>query len=146
MLVLTPSGLKGRGVFEWAEGKLTSRQISYGPFQASADTANLEIKSLDGKGIAFDSKNIDGELDFDAQNGHFKANSESATTTLPLDQYRTSMNEFTWDMKAKTIEFKADEKKPGNFVSIDPDQDTLSFVGKTASLRPGNQPPENRRR
>jgi len=132
VLVLTPTGLKGRGEFEWAEGKLTSKQISYGPFQASADTANLEIKSLDGKGIAFDSKNIDGELDFDAQTGLFKANSESATTTLPLDQYRTSMNEFTWDMKAKTIEFKADEKKPGNFVSIDPDQDTLSFLGKTA--------------
>ncbi|MBL7779812.1 MAG: hypothetical protein JNM22_01260 [Saprospiraceae bacterium] len=132
VLVLTPSGLKGRGVFEWSEGKLTSKQISYGPFQASADTANLEIKSLDGKGIAFDSKNIDGELDFDAQTGIFKANSEVATTTLPLDQYRTSMNEFTWDMKGKTIEFKADEKKPGNFVSIDPDQDTLAFQGKTA--------------
>jgi hypothetical protein len=132
VLVLTPTGLKGRGEFEWAEGKLSARQISYGPFQASSDTANLEIKSLDGKGIAFDSKNVDGELDFDAQTGSFKANSESANTTLPLDQYRTSMNEFYWDMKAKTIEFKADAKKPGNFVSIDPEQDTLSFVGKTA--------------
>ncbi|MBN8681035.1 MAG: hypothetical protein J0L99_00210 [Chitinophagales bacterium] len=131
-LILTPSGLKGSGVFEWAEGRLSSKLISYGPFQASADTANLEIKSLGGEEIAFDSKNVDGELDFDAQNGYFKANSESATTTLPLDQYRTSMNEFTWDMKAKTITFKADEKKPGNFVSIDPDQDTLAFQGKTA--------------
>ena len=131
-LILTPSGLKGRGEFEWAEGKLTSKIISYGPFQASADTANLEIKSLDGKGIAFDSKNVDGELDFDKQSGFFKANSESANTTLPLDQYRTSMNEFTWDMREKTITFKADEKKPGVFVSIDPDQDTLSFTGKTA--------------
>ena len=45
VLVLTPTGLKARGEFEWAEGKLTSREISYGPFQASADTANLEIKS-----------------------------------------------------------------------------------------------------
>lgn len=131
-LILTPSGLKGKGVFEWTEGKLTSKLISYGPFQASADTADLQIKSLDGKGIAFDSRNIDGELDFDKQTGHFKANTESATTTLPLDQYRTSMNEFTWDMQKKTIKFKADPKKPGNFVSIDPDQDTLSFQGKTA--------------
>lgn len=131
-LILTPTGLKGRGVFEWSEGKLTSKLISYGPFQASADTADLEIKSLDGKGIAFDSRNIDGELDFDAQNGQFKANSENANTTLPLDQYRTSMNEFTWDMREKTIKFKADPNKPGVFVSIDPDQDTLMFKGKTA--------------
>lgn len=132
MLILTPSGLKGRGEFEWAGGKLTSKIISYGPFQASADTADLQIKALDGTGIAFDSRNVDGELDFDAQSGHFKANLETATTTLPLDQYKTSMNEFTWDMKAQTIKFKSDEKKPGAFVSIDPGRDSLSFTGKTA--------------
>ena len=132
VLVLTPSGLKGQGEFEWAGGKMTSRILEYAPFKASSDTANLEIKSLDGQGIVFDSRNVDGELDFDAQNGHFKANSESATTTLPLDQYSTSMNEFTWDMRAQTITFKADPKKPGVFVSIDPDQDTLAFQGKTA--------------
>ena len=132
VLILTPSGLKGRGEFEWAEGKLTSKIISYGPFQASVDTGNLEIKSLDQNGIALDSRNVDGDLDFDAQKGLFKANLQTASTTLPLDKYRTSMNEFTWDMKGKTIEFKADPKKPGSFVSIDPAQDTLSFEGKTA--------------
>ena len=131
-LILTPSGLKGRGEFEWAEGKLTSKIISYGPFQASVDTGNLEIKSLDQNGIALDSRNVDGDLDFDAQKGQFKANSQTASTTLPLDKYRTSMNEFTWDMKAKTIQFKADPNKPGRFVSIDPAQDTLAFEGKTA--------------
>lgn len=131
-LILTPSGLKGRGEFEWAEGKLTSKIISYGPFQASVDTGNLEIKSLDGKAIAFDSRNVNGKLDFDEKNGHFKANSEDANTTLPYDQYRTSMNEFTWDMRKQTIEFKADPKKPGSFVSIDKKQDSLNFTGKTA--------------
>jgi len=132
ILILTPSGLKGNGEFEWAEGKLTSNIISYGPFQASADTGNLEIKSLDQKGIALDSRNVDGDLDFDKQKGQFKANLLTANTFLPLDQYKTSMNEFTWDMKAKTIEFKADPNKPGRFVSTDPKQDTLAFEGKTA--------------
>ena len=132
ILILTPSGLKGNGEFEWLEGKLTSKIISYGPFQASVDTGNLEIKSLDQKGMALDSRNVDGDLDFDKQKGQFKANLQTANTTLPLDQYRTSMNEFTWDMKGKTIEFKADPNKPGSFVSIDPKQDTLSFEGKTA--------------
>lgn len=131
-LILTPSGLKSRGEFEWAEGKLTSKIISYGPFQASVDTGNLEIKSLDQKGIALDSRNVDGDLDFDTQQGQFKANSLSANTLLPLDQYRTSMNEFAWDMKAKTIKFKSDPTKPGRFVSTDPSRDTLSFEGKTA--------------
>ncbi|MFN0013119.1 MAG: hypothetical protein ACKVU2_01105, partial [Saprospiraceae bacterium] len=46
VLVLTPSGLKGRGIFEWFGGKLTSQVISYGPFQAKSDTADLQIKAL----------------------------------------------------------------------------------------------------
>ena len=132
VLVLTPSGLKGRGVFEWFGGKLTSKIIEYGPFQASSDTADLQIKALNGEDIVFDSRNVDGELDFDKQIGNFKANTADAATTLPLNQYRTSMNEFTWDMKAQTVTFKSDEKKPGDFVSIDEDQDTLRFQGKTA--------------
>lgn len=132
VLVLTPSGLKGRGEFEWFGGKLTSKLIEYGPFQASSDTADLQIKALNGEDIVFDSRNVDGELDFDKQTGNFKANTADAATTLPLNQYRTSMNEFTWDMKAQTVTFKSDETKPGDFVSIDPNQDTLRFQGKTA--------------
>ncbi len=132
-LILTPSGLKGKGVFEWAQGKLTSRLISYGPFMAAADTANLEIKSIDGTGaLALETKNADGELDFDRQRGQFKANSAIANTTLPRDQYITSMNEFDWDMKEQVINFKADPNKPGLFISIDPNRDSLRFEGKTA--------------
>lgn len=132
VLVLTPSGLKGRGDFEWFGGKLTSNVISYGPFQASSDSADLQIKALSGEDVVFDSRNVRGELDFDKQTGDFKANTADANTTLPLNRYRTSMNEFSWDMKGQTVTFKSDEREPGNFVSIDPKQDTLQFKGKTA--------------
>lgn len=132
VLVLTPSGLKGRGEFDWFGGRLTARVISYGPFQASSDTADLQIKALDGQGIVFDSRNVRGELDFDRQLGEFKANTADANTDLPLNRYRTSMNEFTWDMKGQTVTFKSDEREPGYFVSTDPKQDTLNFRGKTA--------------
>ncbi len=132
VLVLTPSGLKGRGEFDWFGGRLTARVISYGPFQASSDTADLQIKALDGQGIVFDSRNVRGELDFDRQLGDFKANTADANTDLPLNRYRTSMNEFTWDMKAQTVTFKSHEREPGYFVSTDPKQDTLNFRGKTA--------------
>ncbi len=131
-LILTPSGLKGKGVFEWAGGRLTSKLIAYGPFQAKADTADLQIKALQGNDIAFDSRNVRGELDFDAQKGHFKANADTASTTLPLDKYKTSMNEFTWGMAAQTIDFKSKEGQLGNFMSIDPGQDSLFFRGQTA--------------
>lgn len=131
-LILTPSGLKGRGVFEWAEGRMTSKLIAYGPFRADADTADFQIKALNGSDIAFDTRNVDGELDFDAKKGEFKSNSEAGNTTLPYDKYVTSMNEFTWDMAAQSITFKSDPTRPGTFLSIDPEQDSLFFTGKTA--------------
>ncbi|MBK8556575.1 MAG: hypothetical protein IPL65_12770 [Lewinellaceae bacterium] len=132
VLVLTPSGLKGQGIFDWTEGRMSSKLISYGPFQASADTADLQIKALQRDDIVFDSKNVNGQLDFDVLKGDFKANTAESNTTLPLNKYRTSMNEFSWDMKGQTITFKSDPNNPANFVSIDPEQDTLQFKGKTA--------------
>ncbi len=131
-LILTPTGLKGKGVFEWVQGKLTSRLISYGPFQASVDTGDIQIKSITVAGIALESKNVDGELDFDKQQAQFKANTANANTALPLDQYVTSMNEFDWDMKQQIINFKADPNKPAVFISTDPNRDSLRFTGKTA--------------
>jgi hypothetical protein len=133
ILILTPTGLKANGVFDWAGGRLQSRLIAYGPFQASADTANMQIKAIGGaEGIALESKNVDADLDFDAKTGKFKANSASANTTLPFNQYRTSMNEFDWDMAAQTILFKADPNKPGVFESTDPDRDSLRYTGTSA--------------
>jgi hypothetical protein len=131
-LVLTPEGLKGKGTFEWEGGRLDAKLISYGPFQANSDTADFKIKILGGAEIAFDTRNVNAKLDFDTQAGNFKANSDSASTTLPYDKYITSINEFTWDMKAQTIDFKSAKDKLGEFVSIDPAQDSLEFKGKSA--------------
>jgi hypothetical protein len=132
LFILTPSGLKGKGEFEWAEGKLNSRLISYGPFHALADTANLQIKSVDGTGNALESKNVNAAIDFDLQTGRFKSNSQKTATTLPIDQYQTSMNEFTWDLREKLIDFKAEPGQPGFFISTDKNQDSLNFTGLTA--------------
>jgi hypothetical protein len=133
LLILTPTGLKGRGVFDWAAGRLSSKLIAYGPFQANSDTADLQIKSITGgSDIVFDSKNVKGSLDFDAQKGYFIANTANANTFLPLAEYRTSMNEFDWDMQAKTITFKADASKPGVFVSTGKERDELRFTGTSA--------------
>ncbi len=136
-LVLTPEGLKGRGTFEWEGGRMDAKLISYGPFQAWSDTADFKIKAFQNADVAFDTRNVNARLDFDAQTGAFKANSDSASTRLPYDQYITSINEFVWDMKGQTIDFKSAKDKLGEFVSIDPKQDSLEFKGKSAfySLR-----------
>ncbi len=131
-LILTPRGVRGRGVFDWDKGIMTSKLFTFGAYSTSADTMDMQIKALGTSEFAFDTRNIRGVADFDEQVGRFKANSDRISTTMPYNKYQTSMNEFNWDMKNETVTFKADERKLATFLSTDPEQDSLRFQGKTA--------------
>ncbi len=131
-LILTPGGLRADGDLDWDKATLRSKQLVFGAFSAKADTMNVSIKAADAGQLALQTANVNGYVDFDKQSGNFQANDEFLVTTLPYNKYVTSMNEFKWDMKEETINFKADPNKPGTFVSIDPDQDSLRFQGQAA--------------
>ncbi len=131
-LILTPGGLKGRGIFDWGKASMRSPLFSFGAFSAKADTTDLRIRAFDADAIALQTDNLNGFVDFDRQLGQFKANADFLTTTLPYNQYTTSFNEFDWDMAGLTITFKATEGRLGRFVSIHPEQDSLRFTGKAA--------------
>ncbi len=131
-LILTPSGLKARGLFDWDKASMNSSLFSFDAHAASADTSDLKIKAFNAEALALTTSNLNGKVDFDEQMGRFKANAEFLTTTLPYNQYETSFNEFDWDMKKETVNFKVKEGKLGSFRSIHPDQDSLWFQGKKA--------------
>jgi len=131
-LILTPDGLKGRGIFNWSRGRLVSKLLDFGAYSTNSDTAVVLIRALQGDNFAFDTRNVNAKVDFDAQIGKFKANKDDVVTTMPYNQYQTDLNEFTWDMKEETITFKSEDNKSGVFTSIHPEQDSLNFEGKTA--------------
>jgi hypothetical protein len=131
-IILTPRGVRGRGLFDWTKGAMTSKLFSFGAYSTESDTMNLQIKVVGASDLAFDTKNISGKADFDEQIGRFKANSDKISTTMPYNQYSTSMSEFNWDMKNETVTFKSDEKKLATFLCTDKQQDSLQFKGKTA--------------
>lgn len=131
-LILTPGGLKARGLFDWDKASMTSDLFSFGHFSAHADTTDLKIKAFNTEELALTTSQLKGDVDFVKQLGTFKATQEFLTTTLPYNQYETSFNEFDWDMKAETVTFKTVEGKLGSFLSIHPDQDSLWFQGKSA--------------
>ncbi len=131
-LILTPGGLKGRGLFDWDKASMTSNLFSFGAHSAQADTTDLKIKAFNTEELALSTSNLNGRADFDDQKGVFKANAEFLTTVLPYNQYETSFNEFDWDMAEETVNFRAQEGKLGRFLSIHPDQDSLRFQGKSA--------------
>ncbi|WP_367389941.1 hypothetical protein [Lewinella sp. LCG006] len=133
-LVLTPSGLRGSGSLGWSLGEAESTIFSFGANSAVADTMLIKINVLEvDDRLGLETDNVNGSLDYDEGVGHFEANDESVITTLPYNQYTTSMNKFDWDMKGSTITFESDKDNPALFTSIHPDQDSLQFRGEEAT-------------
>ena len=130
-LILTPDGVKGNGKFDWEEGVLNSKLLEFNAFQTYADTSSIKIKALEGEGIAFDTKNVNSDVNFDMQMGTFKANVDTVMTRLPLNKYETTMNEFVWDMAKKNITFITEPGEKGSFISTDVNRDSLHFDGLT---------------
>ena len=130
--ILTPGGLKGDGQFKWEKGALNSKLMSFGAFSVNADTSSLKIYAIGQDALAFDTRNVKTDLDFDEQMGEVKANKVDEVITMPYNKYITTLNDFTWDMTEETITFQNEMDKFGDFTSIDPNQDSLRFQGKSA--------------
>lgn len=131
-LILTQGGLKAKGTLDWDKASMSSQMFNFGAFSTQADTASIKIRAFNTDEFALETNNLNADVDFEEQIGVFKSNDDFLETILPYNQYKTSMNEFTWDMAEETVTFKADENKFGTFTSIHPDQDSLRFNGKTA--------------
>ena len=135
-IILTPGGVKGKGTFDWDKGTLRSQLFSFGSHSVSSDSMNMSIRALDkdksaSEQLAFDTKNIRGKIDFDEQIGRFKANSDDIQTFMPGVKYKTSINEFDWDLKKEEIAFKSDGRE-ATFLCVDVEQDSLNYLGMRA--------------
>jgi hypothetical protein len=132
-LIMTPGGLYGDGTFDWKDGTLISKSMRFNTFGIDADTSNLNIKTKDQEeALAFSTKNVNSSIDFDKKIGKFKSNSNAVNTEMPYTQYKTSMNEFDWDMDRKEISFRS-TNNDAVFVSTKREQFGLKFSGEKAN-------------
>ncbi|MBK9730187.1 MAG: hypothetical protein IPO83_02685 [Chitinophagaceae bacterium] len=132
-LVLQSSGLSGSGNVDWNDATLSARDIDFGKNKMKADSADFTIKSLDPKKFALKTSDVSATIDFDKRMGVFKSNTDDISTLFPYNQYRTSINEFKWEMDKKKMTFAAPAGTVAEFTSIQPDQDSLTFSGGTAT-------------
>ncbi len=133
-MVLSKKGLYGGGVFDWDEAVMNSDQFHFLAKGVEADSLDLSIKALneDDK-IAFNTKNVEGVVNFETNLANFESRSDEANTEMPYNQYKTSMNKFEWDMKRKTVEFESTGSAGAEFVTTKEDQGDLRFKGQTAN-------------
>ena len=97
--------------------------------------SQIKIGAIDSDKIAFASYNVESHVEFTSRIGEFKANEKGQLTDFPFNAYASSMDEYTWDMDAKTITL---DKGPGlkdeesYFVSKRADQQGLKFQSTKA--------------
>lgn len=133
-LVLTPEALKANGELVWDAASMSSKDIDFSVFGAMADTANVAIKSLsDDDRLALQTNNVSADVDFETQIASFANNSTDLATSLPYNEFKTSIDRFDWNMASGNVVFQA---KPGKdrFTSTNPDQDELTFIGEEATF------------
>jgi hypothetical protein len=132
-LVLQSTGLRGSGFVDWADAQLSSGDIAFGKNKLKADSCDFLIKSLDPKKFALSTRDVNASINFDTRVGMFKSNTDDVATVFPYNQYATSINEFKWEMDNKRMTFKAPPEELATFTSMAKDQDSLSFLGGSAT-------------
>lgn len=140
---ITPEGLFGNGTFEFEKAEMESNEIRFKFHDFYADTANFRLKDAELAGeLSFSTKNVNAYVSFKERFGQFKSNGEGSVIEFPQNQYICFMDEFKWFMDTDGIELTAGEQKTtdasdvklegAQFISVHPEQDSLSFFSTKA--------------
>ena len=133
-IVLKPTGLIGSGVMNLENSQMESDLFSYNANWFAADTADLSVFT-DLGGVSFKSNDLKTHIDLKSRTGDFFSNGKGSYVELPANQYICYIDKLHWDMDADllTLGDQQESSKGSKFVSVHPQQDSLSFVAKTST-------------
>lgn len=142
---IQPDGLFGKGIFEFERAEMESNKINFKFKDFQSDTADFRLKDFEGGedgALSFATNNVNAYVTFAERYGQFKSNGGGSYIDFPQNQYICYMEEFKWYMDNDDIELTAGEQKStdatgvkldgAQFISIHPDQDSLSFFSSKA--------------
>jgi hypothetical protein len=143
--MIRPDGLSGAGVFEFQKAELEANLIKFKFKDFQSDTADFRLKDVGGENpdaLAFSTNNVNAYVTFDGRYGQFKSNGGGSHINFEPMQYICFMDEFKWFMDNDDIEMTAGEQKTtdasgvkldgAQFISVHPEQDSLSFFSSKA--------------
>lgn len=150
ILALTPSGLSGTGRMELTNSVLNSENFSYTANVFDADTAEFRLKSVNTDGYTLITDNVNAHVDFENLSGLFRTNEDFSLVEFPENKYVSRLDLFRWDMERTELEMGSasvtdtiadietdeygEEIMVGpRYISIDREQDSLSFVSNRAT-------------
>lgn len=139
---LDPSGMTGGGQMDFNTATLKSDLFRFETMTTFADTSDFKLTAEDDSGIAFKTDNMNATIKFDERVGEFVSNSDETIVEFPVNQYICYMDRFKWFMDEGGIELESDQGEDlastdlhltgSNFISVNPDQDSLRFMAPKA--------------
>ena len=139
---LTPKGMTGAGLIDFHNATLGSDLFEFTTMQLHSDTSNFRLTDGDVSSIAFSTDNVDATIKLDERVGEFVSNGTETKVEFPVNQYVCFMDRFKWYMDEGDIELESDQTAAAgsedlqlsgsNFISVNPDQDSLSFMAPRA--------------
>lgn len=144
-LTLQPGGLSGTGRMDLHNSELESGRFIYASDQILADTADFFLKSVNSDGYTVLADNIRARVDYKTHKGEFNSNEDFSLIEFPENKYIGFINHFEWYMDNQNLEMQTqgvdlaalktdstDQLVGSQYMSILPEQDSLSFVSPLA--------------
>jgi hypothetical protein len=117
---LSPDKLKGAGIIDMTNSRITSNLFSFTSNSIKADTADYNLKSLTTNGYSFIAENANTNINFDLKNSSFHLNTDSSMVKFPELQYICTMTDFTYNMETRILNME--QKGKSNTPLLTPDK------------------------
>jgi hypothetical protein len=119
-LNLTPAKLKGTGVINMTDSRITSNLFSFSTNSIKADTADYNLKSTTTSGYSFIAENANTDINFVERMSRFHLNTDSSVVKFPEIQYICTMTDFTYNMDNRILSME--QKGKSNTPLMTPDK------------------------
>ena len=146
---VTKQGFSGMGTLALKEASLSSDSFDFKMRNATSASASFTLDANRSKITAFQTDDVQCDLDFEDRLGVFTPNSGETKIELPIQQYICFMDRFRWYMDEDEIDLLSNrmqedlpldfsnDRTISNFISAHPDQDSLHFLSSSATYRIG---------
>lgn len=102
-LNLKSGGLKGSGVIDMPDSRITSNLFAFSATTIRADTADYNLKSPSTNGYAFIADNANADINFATRLSRFHLNTGSSVVKFPEIQYICTLTDFEYNQGTKIL-------------------------------------------
>ena len=118
MLNLSPSIMKGEGIVNTADSRVTSDLFKFSALSLQADTSDYYLKSQTAGAYSFIAENANSKVDFGSKHSTFKLNTDNSVVKFPEIEYICTMTDFDYNMVTRVL--KMEQRGMSNRELLDP--------------------------